>query len=200
MKTWILPAIVLAFALASLTACTPPSHSRDARDLRDQLEGLDGVRAVALEYDEPGAFYAAEVVYEVVMADGADADEVAAVVETAYSGLANAHHDEEGNLRVTFGRDRLDHITLRTFESEADVADVAEAALVSADIVDDYDEVFVHLQTQEVAEAPYVEAAIQVRLPRRTPATEVEAERVVIEEQYSDRDLPVETEVWAGHR
>lgn len=175
-------ATCLALAVATLTACTV-SHKTDAKDLQDQLRDLEGVDTVTLDYVEPMTLDAADVNLDVAMVEDASAESVAEVFRTAYLGLTDAHEDEEGNLTVTWGRDTL---TLRTFESEADVDDVAEAALVGAEVAARYRRVQVGVMTQRVEEPPHVSSTVTVWLPRAATSTVGDRVRAEVAQSYGD--------------
>ena len=184
-----LAAAVLAAVAISSSGCTP-SHSEEAGELRDDLSELSGVADVDLDYVEPELLDQADVNLEVVMTDAASPEEVAAVFETAYAGLTDAHEDEEGNLSVRFDDDELE---LRTFESEADASDVAEAALAGAEVAEQYRRAWVQVMTQEVADHPHVESLALVQVPKGTKPIEVDEVRAAIAKVYGD--LPVRVDV-----
>ncbi len=191
MRTSIVAAVLTLGALA-ITGCTPADHSREANDLQDELRGLDGVATVALDYDEPELLDAADVNLDVTMRDDAMPGDIAAVFETAYRGLTDAHEEEEGNLTVTWVDDEL---TLRTFESEAEPADVADAAGIGAEVAADHRKVFVNVMTQDVVKAPHVESLALVRLPKGSDAGDRRRVHAAIAAAYGDHAVRVDVRI-----
>ena len=124
MRPSLLTAALAVLALPVLAACANPSHATDADDLRKELARLPGVSKVTLDYTEPVTLDSGKIDLRVEMDDGADPDAVTQVVTTAYAAFTDAHHDEEGDLDVRLGDDV---VHLRTFEPDAEPADVEEA-------------------------------------------------------------------------
>lgn len=171
-----------ALALPALVACANPSRSSEADDLRDRLAALPGVVSADLDYAEPVTLDSGKLQLRVEMATGASAEEVREVVATTYAAFEDVHHGEEGDLDVTLGDDL---VHLRSFEPDADTADVADAAeravavlaigIVRADI-----------NTQDVAAAPHVHTQYDVTVPEPgvesmlTTLDELEAEHAGI--------------------
>lgn len=198
MRTPHLGAALLGTALAgvlALTGCTPANHGDEARGLRDELRGMEGVDTVALRYDQPELLDAADVDLSVAMLETASPDDVAAAVRTAYEGLTDAHFDEEGNVALTW---RDDTLSLRTFESEAEPEDVAEAARIGAEIAAAHPEVAIALMAQWVGSPPHVRTSVRLRLPRGTTRAEAGRVREAIKAAYGD--LPVEPNVGVDRR
>ena len=187
-----LTAAALGVVVAGLTACTPASHREEADELGDRLRDLSGVAEVRVGYDEPLTLDAADVNLEVVMDEEADPALVAAVFETAYAGLTDVHAEEEGNLTVRWGDDELE---LRTFQSEADADDVAEAALAGAEVAAVHEKAYIHVMTQEVAESPHVESLSLVRLPAGTTPAEKQRVEGEIAATYGDLTVNVDVRV-----
>lgn len=186
--------IVVTLAVCSLAVagCTPPSHRREASELQDKLHARVGVDNVELAYEEPIALDAADVNLEVTMIDGARPEDVAGVVDTAYDGLTDAHRDEEGNLTVVWDDNRL---TLRSFKSTAETADVVEVALAGARVAATYGKVRISIMTQDVDSPSYVDSWVVVHLPRRTPQAEVDRVRADVEKKYGDLSVHVDVRV-----
>lgn len=188
-----MPALAVLAVVASLSAaCTPADHSDEAGELQRDLRELAGVGEVTLDYVEPELLDAADVNLRVVMTADASPEDVAAVVETAYAGLIDAHADEEGNLTVRVGDDELE---LRTFESEADASDVGAAVLAGATVAGQYARVYVHVMTQEVDADPHVESLALVRLPSGTRPSEADRVRAAIAKEYGDLAVRVDVRV-----
>jgi len=190
-------AIIAGLALGSLVVagCTPQSHGREAGELRDELSGLPAVVNVRLYYDQPEALDSADVDLDVTMVDDATPEQVAALVRASYVGLTDVHAKEEGNLVVAFGDDTL---YLRTFESEADADDVADAALAGAEVAADLRRVHLSVMTQDVESAPYVDSVVRVRLPHGTTSAEIDRLTASTEDAFGD--LPVEMDVTIARR
>jgi hypothetical protein len=188
-------AVSLGVAVIALTGCAPSSHQQEADELGDRLRDLPGVAQVRVDYVEPEMLDAADVNLEVVMNEEASPEEVAAVFGVTYTGLTDAHADEEGNLTVRYTGDELE---LRTFESEAGAADVEEAALAGAEVAIVHERVYVHLMTQEVTDSPHVESLALVRLPAGTP--DKERDRVRDEVAATFGDLSVKVDIRVRHR
>ncbi len=186
------PALAVLAVVATLfSACTAAAdHGEEAGELRDALRALPGVEEVTLDYDEPETLDAADVNLEVVMNEEASPEEVAAVFGVTYAGLTDAHAEEEGNLTVRYTGDELE---LRTFESEADAADVEEAAFAGAEVAIVHERVYIHVMTQEVPDSPHVESLALVRLPAGTS----EKERVRVRDEVAARygDLSVKVDI-----
>lgn len=178
----------------ALTACTPDSHRAEADELGDRLRALPGVETVEVDYVEPELLDSADVDVAVVMAGDADPEQVAAVFETTYAGLVDAHADEEGNLTVRWDDDEL---TLRTFESEADPADVADAARVGAEVAAGHRRVYLNVMTQDVRESPHVESLVLLRLPAGTEGADLRRVRDEIAAAYGDRAVVVDVRIRA---
>ena len=193
MKSPIVAGVVLGSLL--LTGCTPQSHGREAGELRDELSGLPAVVNVRLYYDQPEALDSADVDLDVTMVDDATPEQVAALVRAAYVGLTDVHAKEEGNLVVAFGDDTL---YLRTFKSEADADDVADAALAGAEVAADLRRVHISVMTQDVESAPYVDSVVRVRLPHGTTSAEIDQLTASTEDTFGD--LPVEMDVTIARR
>lgn len=187
-----LTAVGLGVAITALTACSAANHSEDADELGDQLRDLPGVEEVRVDYVQPEMLDAADVNLEVVMADEADPGLVAAVFKTAYAGLTEAHADEEGNLKVRWNDDQL---TLRTFESDADPIDVADAAEIGAQVAAVHANVFVNVMTQDVAKSPHVESLALVRLPSGSDAADRRRVHDEIAAAYRDRAVRVDVRI-----
>ena len=186
--------IVVTLAVCSLAVagCTPPSHRREASELQDKLHAMARVDNVELAYEEPIALDAADVNLEVTMIDGARPEDVAGVVDTAYDRLTDSHRDEEGNLTVVWDDNRL---TLRSFKSTAETADVVEVALAGARVAATYGKVRISIMTQDVDSPSYVDSWVVVRLPRRTPQAEVDRVRAGVEKTYGDLSVHVDVRV-----
>lgn len=161
MKTTLALAGLCALALPLLSACADPSHASEADALRDELAELPGVVSADLDYTEPVTLDSGKLALRVEMAPGASAGDVREVVATTYTAFEDVHHGEEGDLDITIGDDL---VHLRSFEPDADTADVADAAeravavlgigIVRADI-----------NTQDVAAAPHVHTQYDVTVP-----------------------------------
>jgi|GEM_PF-6887574 len=192
-----IPAIAgIAVVAALFSACDPAEdRSEEAGFLRDALGALPGVEDATLHYDEPEVLDPADVNLEVVMNEEASPAEVAAVFSTAYEGLTDAHADEEGNLTVRYTGDELD---LRTFESEADAADVEEAAYAGAEVAAVHERVYIQVMTQEVANDRHVESLALVHLPAGTAKRARHRVRDEIAATYGD--LPVRVDVRVKRR
>jgi hypothetical protein len=189
MKTPIILAGLLLGSLA-VAGCTPQSNGQEARELKDTLEGLPAVVNVRLYYDQPEMLDSAKVDLDVTMDVDATPEQVSAVVEAAYDGLTDVHAEEEGNLIVGFGDDKL---YLRTFESEADTDDVADAALAGAVVAAERRRADISLMTQSVEDAPHVDSVVRLRMRHGTTSSEVDQVTESIEETFGD--LPVEVDI-----
>ncbi|WP_183099169.1 hypothetical protein [Nocardioides pelophilus] len=194
MNLRILTAATVGAAVLGLTACTSASHRAEADELGDRLRDLPGVETVEVDYVEPELLDSADVDVAVVMTGDADPEQVAAVFETTYAGLVDAHADEEGNLTVRWDDDEL---TLRTFESEADPADVADAAQVGAEVAASHRRVYLNVMTQDVRESPHVKSLVLLRLPAGTEAVDRRRVRDEIAAAYGDRSVVVDVRIRA---
>lgn len=150
--------VFLFLAIPLLAACAGPNLSSDAGDLRDELSKVAGVTAVTLDYSEPVTLDSGKLLLTVTMRDDADPEEVVDVVTTTYGAFADTHHDEEGDLEIEIGDDQ---IHLRSFEPDAAVGAVTEAATRVLQVLPEH-RVRVELNTQDVDQAPHVATQIVV--------------------------------------
>lgn len=161
MKTTLALAGLAALALPALAACANPSRSSEADELRDRLAELPGVVSADLDYTEPVTLDSGKLQLRVEMAEGASAGEVREVVATTYAAFEDTHHGEEGDLDVTIGDDL---IHLRSFEPDADTADVADAAERAVAVLA-AGTVRADIDTDDVAAAPHVHTLYDVAVP-----------------------------------
>lgn len=154
-----------ALALPLLAACAAPSQHNDAEDLRDQLAALPGVSEATLDYTAPVTLDSGKLELRVEMSEDADAEQITAVVATTYDAFADTHHGEEGDLDVRVGGDV---IHLRSFEPEAEVTAVEEAAAQAAAVLPS-GSVRADITTQEVSQAPHVFTTFAVAVEKPGP-------------------------------
>lgn len=152
MKKTLALAGLLSLTSPVLAACANPSHASEAGALRDRLASLPGVVSADLDYSEPLTLDSGKLALEVSMESGATAGEVREVVAVTYAAFEDVHHDEEGDLDIAIGDDRLH---LRSFEPDADMTDVADAAERAVAVLAS-GTVGVDINTQDVTAAPHV--------------------------------------------
>lgn len=167
MKTSLALACLSAVALPALAACANPSRASAADDLRAQLTGMSGVVSVDLDYTEPIPLDSGKLALHVEMEAEASADEIRKVVATAYRAFEDVHHREEGDLDVAIGDDI---IHLRSFEPDADTADVADAAEWAVAVFA-AGTIRADINTQDVAAAPHVHTRYDVTIPEADVAS-----------------------------
>lgn len=192
MNTRTAPVAALAVVVATCASCAFAGHSDEAYRLSDELSALPGVERADVYYVDPRLFHSAEVSLHVRMRDNATPEQVAAVFVTGYEALTDVHLGEEGNL---FVRVRDDRLRLRTFESEADTADVEEATLVAATVAEQQYRTTIDVLTSDVDAAPYVESTVAVRLPKGSSDTRIEWARAAVEDAYGDLPATVDVKV-----
>lgn len=154
-----LAALSLALCLPLvLAACAAPGRDAEAADLREELAALPGVAEVELDYLEPVPLDSGKVELRATLDRSATAEQVVAVVETAYAAFAGAHHDEEADLHLTVGDDR---VHLRSFQPRAEAGAVGEPLWR---LLADRDEgrLTVDLMTQWVERPPHVEVRADI--------------------------------------
>ncbi len=170
-----------ALSLPLLAACASPSHQSDAEALREQLAALPGVSKATLDYTEPVTLDSGKLQLRVAMSKDADADQVTEVVATTYAAFADAHRAEEGDLDVRVGGDVLH---LRSFEPEADVAAVQEAAAQAVAVLPS-GKVRADINTQDVSKAPHVSTTFSVAVEE--PGRESLLEKLAtLEREHAD--------------
>lgn len=158
MKSPLVLSLLTCALLPLAAACANPSHASEADALRDRLAGLPGVTSADLDYTEPITFDSGKLTLTVALAPDADAAAVVEVVATTYAAFAGTHQGEEGDLDLTW---RDDVVHLRSFEPEADLADV-RAAVQRAVPVLEAESARVALDTQDVVAAPHVRTGVTV--------------------------------------
>ncbi|MCX6398348.1 MAG: hypothetical protein NTX33_00260 [Propionibacteriales bacterium] len=152
MKSTVVLAGLTALAFPFLAACANPSHDSEAGELRDKIAEMPGVVSADLDYTKPITLDSGKLQLSVEMESAASADEVREVVAVTYAAFEDVHHDEEGDLDITIGDDNLH---LRSFEPDADTADVADAAERAVTVFAS-GQVGVDVNTQDVDAAPHV--------------------------------------------
>lgn len=151
-------ALLTCALLPLAAACANPSHASEADTLRERLAELPGVTSVDLDYTEPITLDSGKLTLTVALEPGAEASAIVEVVATTYAGFAGTHHAEEGDLAITW---RDDVVHLRSFEPEADLADVRAAAQRAVPVLE-AESARVALDTQDVAAAPHVRTLVTV--------------------------------------
>ncbi|ANH38913.1 hypothetical protein I601_2497 [Nocardioides dokdonensis FR1436] len=170
-----------ALSLPLLAACAGPSHQSDAEALRDQLAALPGVSKATLDYTEPVTLDSGKLQLQVAMSKDADADQVTEVVATTYAAFADTHRAEEGDLDVRVGGDVLH---LRSFEPEADVTAVQEAAVQAVAVLPG-GKVRADINTQDVSKEPHVFTTFSVAVEE--PGRESVLEKLAtLETEHAD--------------
>lgn len=185
----------LALVVATCASCALAGHGEEAYQLGDELTALPGVEGASVSYVGPRLFESADVTLHVRMRDNATPEQVAEVFVAAYDALADVHLGEEGTLFVRLRDDRL---RLRTFESEAEPADVEEAAFAAAVVAEQQYRTTVEVLTRDIDKTPYVESAVEVRLPKDSNETRLAWARTAVEDAYGD--LPVTVDVQVARR
>ena len=158
-------------AVASLCAgCANESLASEADELRAEVAGLPGVTSAKLDYSEPITLDSGKVVLKVEMDDTATPDEVVAVTETAYRAFSSTHQDEEADLSVRAGQTT---VALRSFEPEASVTAVSDAARAGLMARPDGGSVAIDLTTDGVPKGDHVAGTYIVALPEGSTFAEV---------------------------
>ncbi|KRA38841.1 MULTISPECIES: hypothetical protein [unclassified Nocardioides] len=158
MKTTLALASIFALSVPVLAGCADPSRAVEAGDLRDELASMPGVVSAQLDYTEPLTLDSGKLELRVEMDPGASADQVSEVVATTYTAFEGVHHDEEGDLHVTIGDDA---VHLRSFQPDAETADVAAAAERAVAVLPS-GTVSAGIDTQDVSAAPHVHTQYDV--------------------------------------
>lgn len=168
--------------LVVLAGCAPPSLRAEAQTLVETVPSSPGVQSATLDYTEPMALDSGKLRLRVTMTPEAGADEAADVVATVYQAYATTHADEEGDLEVRLGDDR---IHLRTFEPLADRAVVrAQTAAVLEQAP--RGRLAVSVLADDVPADPGVRTSTTLRLPPGSTGEEVLATFDDLEARYAD--------------
>lgn len=162
--------IVLASLTLAVGGCADPSRESDADALRDGLTDLPGVTSVKLDYTEPVVLDSGKLALEVEMTDTASAEQVAAVIETAYDAFHTTHHGEEADLSVAAGSTT---VALRAFEPEASVAAVGAATRTGLTATPKGGWATIDLTTDGVPKGDHVAGTYIVTLPGGSTAADV---------------------------
>lgn len=161
---------VLVAVAGLAVGCANESLDSEADELRIEVAGLPGVTSAELDYSEPVTLDSGKLVLEVEMNDTATPDEVVGVAETAYRAFSSTHLDEEADLKIRAGQTT---VALRSFEPEASLTAVSDAARIGLMARPDGGSVAVDLTTDGVPTGDHVAGTYLVGLPEGSTFVEV---------------------------
>lgn len=162
-----LPIVVVA---GLSVGCANPSLDSEANELRTEVAGLPGVTTARLDYNEPVTLDSGKFELKVVMSDTATADQVVAVIETAYRAFSTTHQGEEAELSIRAGHTT---VALRAFEPEASLTAVSTAVRTGLMATPESGSVAIDLTTDDVPKGDHVGGTYLVALPEGSTFAEV---------------------------